>query len=132
MREAAARRAPPQLLGKILYLGTARRELRRLQGAQRPDAVCRPGELRCIIGPNGAGKTTMMDVITGKTGPTRAVPWFGQDVNLLELREPQIAQRASAASSRKPTVFEQLDRVREPRIWRWRACGRSGTCCSRA
>jgi urea transport system ATP-binding protein len=28
--------------------------------------------MRAIIGPNGAGKTTMMDVITGKTGPTRA------------------------------------------------------------
>jgi hypothetical protein len=33
------------------------------------------GELRCIIGPNGAGKTTMMDVITGKTRPTRARPF---------------------------------------------------------
>jgi ABC transporter len=32
------------------------------------------GELRCIIGPNGAGKTTMMDVVTGKTRPTRARP----------------------------------------------------------
>jgi urea transport system ATP-binding protein len=30
------------------------------------------GELRCIIGPNGAGKTTLMDVITGKTRPTKA------------------------------------------------------------
>ena len=34
--------------------------------------VLEPGELRAIIGPNGAGKTTMMDVITGKTRPTRA------------------------------------------------------------
>ena len=30
------------------------------------------GEMRAIIGPNGAGKTTMMDIITGKTGPTAA------------------------------------------------------------
>ena len=37
------------------------------------------GELRCLIGPNGAGKTTLMDVITGKTRPTRgACSWTGR------------------------------------------------------
>src|SRR5258706_12470211 len=39
------------------------------------------GELRCVIGPNGAGKTTMMDVITGKTRPDAAAPFFGPTVN---------------------------------------------------
>jgi urea transport system ATP-binding protein len=29
------------------------------------------GELRVIIGPNGAGKTTFLDLITGKTKPTK-------------------------------------------------------------
>ena len=43
MRDAAARRAPPQLLGKILYLEASHRQLRRLQGAQRADALRRPG-----------------------------------------------------------------------------------------
>jgi len=64
------------------------------------------GELRCIIGPNGAGKTTMMDVITGKTRPDSGQAWFGQNINLLELREPQIAQAGIGRKFQKPTVFE--------------------------
>jgi hypothetical protein len=60
------------------------------------------GELRCIIGPNGAGKTTMMDCITGKTRPDSGTAFFGSTIDLLRLTEPQIAQVASAASSRSP------------------------------
>src|SRR4051812_41276370 len=67
-----------------------------------------PGELRCIIGPNGAGKTTMMDVITGKTRPDSGTAWFGRDLNLLALSEPQIAQAGIGRKFQKPTVFEQL------------------------
>jgi urea transport system ATP-binding protein len=67
-----------------------------------------PGELRCIIGPNGAGKTTMMDVVTGKTRPDRGSAWFGPDVNLLTLSEPEIAQAGIGRKFQKPTVFEQL------------------------
>jgi urea transport system ATP-binding protein len=66
------------------------------------------GELRCIIGPNGAGKTTMMDVVTGKTRPDRGSAWFGTDVNLLTLSEPEIAQAGIGRKFQKPTVFEQL------------------------
>jgi len=29
------------------------------------------GEIRFLIGPNGAGKTTLIDVITGKSKPSR-------------------------------------------------------------
>ncbi|WP_277205955.1 urea ABC transporter ATP-binding protein UrtD [Vibrio misgurnus] len=65
------------------------------------------GELRCIIGPNGAGKTTMMDIITGKTRPDRGSAWFGQNIDLLELSEPQIAQAGIGRKFQKPTVFEQ-------------------------
>src|SRR6185369_8052910 len=67
-----------------------------------------PGELRCIIGPNGAGKTTMMDVVTGKTRPDAGAAWFGQDVNLLALSEPEIAQAGIGRKFQKPTVFEFL------------------------
>jgi len=67
-----------------------------------------PGELRCIIGPNGAGKTTMMDVITGKTRPDEGTAWFGRDVNLLALSEPEIAQAGIGRKFQKPTVFEFL------------------------
>ena len=67
-----------------------------------------PGEMLCIIGPNGAGKTTMMDVITGKTRPDSGTAWFGDDINLLELSEPEIVANGIARKFQKPTVFEQL------------------------
>jgi urea transport system ATP-binding protein len=66
------------------------------------------GELRCIIGPNGAGKTTMMDVVTGKTRPNHGSAWFAQDVDLLALSEPEIAQAGIGRKFQKPTVFESL------------------------
>ena len=66
------------------------------------------GELRCIIGPNGAGKTTMMDVVTGKTRPDHGSAWFAQDVDLLALSEPEIAQAGIGRKFQKPTVFESL------------------------
>ena len=67
-----------------------------------------PGELRCIIGPHGAGKTTMMDVITGKTRPDEGSAWFGQDLNLLALSEPEIVKAGIGRKFQKPTVFEML------------------------
>ncbi|MEK8031766.1 urea ABC transporter ATP-binding protein UrtD [Ideonella sp. DXS29W] len=66
------------------------------------------GELRCIIGPNGAGKTTMMDVITGKTRPDAGSATFGQNIDLLRLRENAIAQIGIGRKFQKPTVYEQL------------------------
>jgi urea transport system ATP-binding protein len=66
------------------------------------------GELRCIIGPNGAGKTTMMDCITGKTRPDAGKVFFGSNIDLLRLSEPQIAQAGVGRKFQKPTVYEQL------------------------
>ena len=66
------------------------------------------GELRCIIGPNGAGKTTMMDVITGKTRPDAGKAFFGSTIDLLRLRENDIAQIGIGRKFQKPTVYEQL------------------------
>ena len=66
------------------------------------------GELRCIIGPNGAGKTTMMDVITGKTRPDAGRASFGSTIDLLRLRENDIAQIGIGRKFQKPTVYEQL------------------------
>ncbi|NGY03157.1 urea ABC transporter ATP-binding protein UrtD [Solimonas terrae] len=63
------------------------------------------GELRCIIGPNGAGKTTMMDVITGKTRPDEGSAWFGQTIDLLAMKEPEIAAAGIGRKFQKPTVF---------------------------
>ncbi len=66
------------------------------------------GELRCVIGPNGAGKTTMMDIITGKTRPDKGIVLFGEETNLLELSEPEIANIGIGRKFQKPTVFEAL------------------------
>ena len=66
------------------------------------------GELRCIIGPNGAGKTTMMDVITGKTKPDAGRVSFGSNIDLLRLRENDIAQIGIGRKFQKPTVYEDL------------------------
>ena len=66
------------------------------------------GELRCIIGPNGAGKTTMMDVITGKTRPDSGTAFFGSTLDLLSLRENEIAQLGIGRKFQKPTVYEPL------------------------
>jgi urea transport system ATP-binding protein len=67
-----------------------------------------PGEMLCIIGPNGAGKTTMMDVITGKTRPDSGSAWFGREIDLLRLTEPEIVAAGIGRKFQKPTVFEQL------------------------
>lgn len=64
------------------------------------------GELRCLIGANGAGKTTLMDIITGKTKPDVGNVYFGQNINLLERTEPEIAQLGIGRKFQKPTVFE--------------------------
>ena len=66
------------------------------------------GELRCIIGPNGAGKTTLMDCITGKTKPDAGKIFFGSNIDLLRLSEPQIAQLGVGRKFQKPTVYERL------------------------
>jgi urea transport system ATP-binding protein len=108
MREAAAKRAPPQLLGKILYLEHVTVTFDGFKALNGLTLYVDPGELRCVIGPNGAGKTTMMDVITGKTRPDDGEAWFGQNVNLLKLTEPEIAQAGIGRKFQKPTVFEAL------------------------
>lgn len=64
------------------------------------------GELRCLIGANGAGKTTLMDVITGKTQCDSGTVYFGQNHNLLEHSEPEIAELGIGRKFQKPTVFE--------------------------
>jgi urea transport system ATP-binding protein len=64
------------------------------------------GELRCIIGANGAGKSTMMDVITGKLRPDEGIVYFGENINLLKLSEPEIASAGVGRKFQKPTVFE--------------------------
>jgi len=108
LREAAVRRAPPPLKGKILYLQHLTVSFDGFKALNDLTLYVDPGELRCVIGPNGAGKTTMMDVITGKTRPDEGSAWFGQNVDLLSLTEPEIAQAGIGRKFQKPTVFEHL------------------------
>jgi urea transport system ATP-binding protein len=100
---------PPELMrGKALRLTDLTVSFDGFKALDGLTLTVEPGELRCIIGPNGAGKTTMMDVVTGKTRPDRGSAWFGDDVNLLVLSEPEIAQAGIGRKFQKPTVFEKL------------------------
>ena len=67
-----------------------------------------PGEVVGPLGPNGAGKTTMMDIVTGKTKPDSGTAWFGQNFNLLEHSEDEIARAGIGRKFQIPTVFENL------------------------
>lgn len=94
--------------GIILYLEGINVSFDNFKAINELNLYIKKGELRCIIGPNGAGKTTMMDVITGKTKPQSGTAWFGQNLNLLTMNEPQIAQAGIGRKFQKPTVFEAL------------------------
>jgi len=107
-REAAARRKPSVMLGKVLYLEKLTVSFDGFKALNELTLHVDPGELLCVIGPNGAGKTTMMDVITGKTRPDEGTAWFGNDTNLLALTEPEIVQAGIGRKFQKPTVFEFL------------------------
>ena len=50
----------------------------------------------------------MMDVITGKTRPDAGKAFFGSTIDLLRLRENEIASIGIGRKFQKPTVFEQL------------------------
>ncbi|BCO09890.1 ABC transporter ATP-binding protein [Desulfolithobacter dissulfuricans] len=100
---------PPDLdlsHGIILYLENITVSFDGFKAINDLNLYIEAGELRCIIGPNGAGKTTMMDIITGKTRPDTGSVWFGQQLNLLKMSEPEIASAGIGRKFQKPTVFE--------------------------
>ena len=112
-REAAYGRVvqPGQLdlaHGSILYLDDIEVSFDGFKALNKLCLDISVGEMRCIIGPNGAGKTTMMDVITGKTRPDSGTAFFGSTIDLLSLRESEIAQRGIGRKFQKLTVFEYL------------------------
>jgi len=102
---------PPKLdlsHNMILYLEGLNKSFDGFKAINDLNLYIETGELRCIIGPNGAGKSTMMDIITGKTQPDSGQAWFGQQLNLLEMDEPEIAEAGIGRKFQKPTVFENL------------------------
>jgi urea transport system ATP-binding protein len=94
--------------GAILYLDDITVSFDGFKALNALSLSISSGELRCIIGPNGAGKTTMMDVITGKTRPDVGKAFFGSTIDLLRLRENEIASIGIGRKFQKPTVFEHL------------------------
>ena len=94
--------------GAILYLDDITVSFDGFKALNALSLSISAGELRCIIGPNGAGKTTMMDVITGKTRPDAGKAYFGSTIDLLRLRENDIASIGIGRKFQKPTVFEYL------------------------
>lgn len=92
--------------GQILYVEDVTVSFEGFKAINELNFYIEVGELRCMIGPNGAGKTTMMDIITGKTKPDKGTVWFGQNINLLKMTEPEIAQAGVGRKFQKPTVFE--------------------------
>ena len=94
--------------GAILYLDDITVSFDGFKALNALSLSISAGELRCIIGPNGAGKTTMMDVITGKTRPDAGRAFFGSTIDLLRMRENEIASIGIGRKFQKPTVFEHL------------------------
>ena len=94
--------------GAILYLDDITVSFDGFKALNALSLSISAGELRCIIGPNGAGKTTLMDVITGKTRPDAGRAFFGSTIDLLRMRENEIASIGIGRKFQKPTVFEQL------------------------
>ncbi len=111
--------------GTILYLEEISVSFDGFKAIDNLNLYINVGELRCIIGPNGAGKTTMMDIITGKTRPDTGSAFFGQNIDLLRLGEPEIAQAGIGRKFQKPTVFEfhtvfenlELSMAGDKRVW---------------
>ncbi len=93
--------------GQILYVEDLSVSFDGFKALNNLNLYLREGELRCIIGPNGAGKTTLMDIITGKTAPDSGSVFLGQNIDLLEFGESDIAQLGIGRKFQKPTVFEQ-------------------------
>jgi urea transport system ATP-binding protein len=91
--------------GPVLYLSGVTVSFDGFRALDSLNLIVEPGELRCIIGPNGAGKTTLMDVITGKTRPDSGDVWFGEQHDLTELSEAEIASAGIGRKFQKPTVF---------------------------
>jgi urea transport system ATP-binding protein len=92
--------------GPILYIEDVTVSFDGFKALNALNLYINKGELRCIIGANGAGKSTMMDVITGKLRPDEGSVYFGKNINLLKLSEPEIAICGVGRKFQKPTVFE--------------------------
>ena len=95
----APARTQARTTSALLYLSGVTVSFDGFKALNNLSLLVEPGEMRAIIGPNGAGKTTMMDVITGKTRPDHGTAWFGPNIDLLALTEPEIESRRRASGA---------------------------------
>lgn len=66
------------------------------------------GEIRVIIGPNGAGKTTFMDLVTGKTRPTKGTILFNGH-NITGKKPSEISGKYKIGRKfQGPNVFDNM------------------------
>jgi urea transport system ATP-binding protein len=93
--------------GVMLYLDDVSVSFAGYRALNRLSLAVDQGELRCLIGPNGAGKTTLMDVVTGKTRPDEGSIFLGQNIDLLQHGEAEIARLGVGRKFQKPTIFPQ-------------------------
>lgn len=67
------------------------------------------GEMRFLIGPNGAGKTTLIDVITGKTRPSKGRIIFDGTNDLSRRQEHQLVRLGVGRKFQTPSIFASLN-----------------------
>jgi len=94
--------------GIILYVNDVTVSFDGFKALNKLSLTVNDGSLHCIIGPNGAGKTTMLDIITGKTRPDEGSVFFGSNLELTKLNEPEVARVGVGRKFQTPTVFERL------------------------
>jgi urea transport system ATP-binding protein len=92
----------------ILYVNGVSKSFDGFKALNSLSLTLKKGEMRAIIGPNGAGKTTMMDVITGKLRPDSGEVIFGDNIDLTQFDEAEIANLGIGRKFQKPTVIESL------------------------
>ena len=66
------------------------------------------GEMRFLIGPNGAGKTTLIDVITGKSKPSKGRIVFDGATDLSRRQEHHMVRLGVGRKFQTPSVYSSL------------------------
>jgi len=94
--------------GTIIYLESVTVDFDGFRALNKVDFCVDMGELRFLIGPNGAGKTTLLDVICGKTKPEGGRVIFGESVDILRLKEHEIARCGISRKFQTPSIFAHL------------------------
>ena len=73
------------------------------------------GSCAASSAPTARGRPRSWTASPARRGPTAGKLYFGSNLNLREMNEPQIAQAGIGRKFQKPTVFEALTRAGEPR-----------------